>query len=106
MDRARELRAVEADVEHERLGAFVQPVQMRIEEQRLSADDAEAFPHAIAEHEAAVEHGHHGLVAGFQRAVDPDEDVGVAGIVGGMLGALGHASVSVDGAMLAGKAGR
>ena len=89
--------AVEADVEHERLRAFVQAVQVRFEEQRLSADDAEALPHAVAEHEAAVEHGYHGLVAGFQRAVDPDEDVGVAGIVGGMLGALGHAESPLTG---------
>ena len=100
--RARELRAIEADVEQEGFRAFVQAVEVRVEEQRLPAGDAEALPHAVAEHEAAVEHGHHGLVAVLQHAVDRDQDVGIAGIVCGMLGALGHAVGSGDGGMLAG----
>ena len=91
VDRAGQLRAVQADVEQDRLGAFVQPVQVRIQEQRMPAEHAEPFPDAVAKHETAVEHRHHRLAAVLHHAVDGNEDVGVARIVGRMLGALGHA---------------
>ena len=75
VDRLRQLGAVQADVEHHRLRAFEQPVEVGVEEQRVAASHAQPLPDAVAEHEAAVEHRHHGLGPGLQRAIDPDPDV-------------------------------
>src|SRR3954470_25012681 len=56
----------------------------------MAASYAQALPHAVPEHEAGVEHGHHRPVAGEQVAVDPDEDGGVARVVGVVVGPVCH----------------
>jgi hypothetical protein len=48
------------------------------------------LPHAIAEHEAGIEHGNSGFGARVERAVDVDEDRVVARIGGEVVGAESH----------------
>ena len=55
---------------------------MLVEERRVPVGDPQPLPDAVAEDEAGIENAHHRLVARHQMAVDVDQDVGVAGIVG------------------------
>ena len=54
----RQLLSRQADVHCDRLGAFEQPVEVAVEEGELAPVDPQALPHAVAKHEAAVEHRH------------------------------------------------
>ena len=56
----------------------------------MSPMHAQALPHAVAEHEAAVEHRYERLGARLQRAVDVDPDRVVARVVVEVLDALRH----------------
>ena len=51
---------------------------MAIEEPEFAFVDAEALPHAIAEHETAVEYRNDGLAARLQLAVHVDQDFSVS----------------------------
>jgi hypothetical protein len=83
-------RAIHADVQQNRFRALEQPVQVFVEEDRMAIDHAQSFPHAVAEHEPAVEHRHRRLCARFQLAVDPNADVRVTRVVVEVLNALRH----------------
>ena len=61
---------------------------MLVEESRVTAVHAEPLPHAVAEHEAGVEDRHHRLAARHQPAVDVDQDLAVARIVGEVVRAV------------------
>ena len=63
---------------------------MGIEKWHAAIDQPQTLPHAVAENEAGVEHGDHGLVAGIERAVDGDEDIRVARINFDVVEGLGH----------------
>ena len=90
----RQLVARQADVHGDRLGALEQPVEMAVEEGELAPVDAQALPHAVAEHEAAIEHRHDRLCARLQLAVDVDEDRRVPR-VRDVVHRLGHGGYSV-----------
>jgi hypothetical protein len=51
--------------------------------------DAQPLPHAVAEHETGVEDAHDGLSARQEPAVDVDQDLRVARVVGMVVGAVG-----------------
>ena len=74
----RQLLARQADIHRDRLGAFEQPVEMAVEEGEAAAVDPKPLPHAVAEHEAAVEHRDDRLGARLQLAVDVDQDRSIA----------------------------
>jgi hypothetical protein len=65
--------AIEADVEPDLRGAAEQPVEVLVEEGKPAVDHPEPFPDAVAEHEAGIEHRHHGLSARHQPAIHPDQ---------------------------------
>jgi hypothetical protein len=71
---------VEADVEIDRSRALEQPVHVGVEADQLALDQAQAFPHAVAQSEARVKDGDHGLVAWEEGAVHIDQHAVVAGI--------------------------
>ena len=87
--------AGQADVEHDRGGALPEPVEVLVEERRVPVGDAQALPHPVAEHEAGVEDADDGLRARHERAVDVDQDVGVAGVVDEVVRAVrgGHVAI-------------
>jgi hypothetical protein len=85
-----QLLAAESDIHVDRPRAFIQAIQMLIEEGQAAVVQAQALPYAIAEHEAAVEHRHARLVAWKQFAVDADPDRFVARIAGVVVGAFAH----------------
>ena len=62
-----EFLARQADIHVDRLGAFVEPVEMRVEERDAAFDHAQSLPDAVAEHEAGIEDRDHGLVARQKR---------------------------------------
>ena len=51
--------------------------------------DAQAFPHAVAQHEAGIEHAHHRLGAAEQLAIDVDQDRLVARVRNEIMGTQG-----------------
>ena len=53
---------------------------MAIEEGELTLVEANTLPDAVPDEERAVENGDLGVVAVEELAVDPDLDVGVAGV--------------------------
>jgi hypothetical protein len=63
---------------------------MLIEKRGMALRNAKAFPDAVAEHEARVEHRHDRLVALLDRAVDVDQDVAVARVFLRFVDALRH----------------
>ena len=90
-----EFVARQADIHVDRLGAFVEPVEMRVEERDAAFDQAQSFPDAVAEHEAGIEDRDDRLFARQQRAVDRDENSGVARIVGVIVRSGAHGFVSL-----------
>jgi hypothetical protein len=90
MERVANLVAAHADVEVDRPGALEEPVEVRFEEDEPTLVQPHPFPDAVAEHEAGVEHGHLGVRAGDEVAVQVDEYVGVAR-VGRVILAAAHA---------------
>ena len=82
--------ARQADIHVDRLGAFVEPVEMRIEEGDAAVDQAQAFPNAVAQHEAGIEDRDDRLVARHEAAVDGDENCRIARIVGIIVRAGAH----------------
>ena len=89
-DRTGQFTATAADIQRDGLGALVQAIQMRIQEQRLATMHAQAFPDAVAEHETGVEHRHHRFGARLHLAVDVNQDVAIAWVVDEIVGAVGH----------------
>ena len=69
-----------ADVERDGAGALEQPVEMGIEKQKPALVQAQALPHAIAQHETGVEDRHLGLRTRHDSAVQIDKRVLVARI--------------------------
>ena len=57
----------------------------------MAVVDPQPLPDPVAEHEAGVEDRDHRLGARLQLAVDPDQDLVVAGVVGVVVGARWHA---------------
>ena len=49
-------RAGQADVELDRARALEQPVEMGVQADQPALDQAQPFPHAVAQHEARIEH--------------------------------------------------
>ena len=80
----------EADVHEDRLGPFVQPLDVRAEERHAAIHEPQALPHAVAKDEAGVKNRHHRLGAGHQLAVHRDEDVQVARIDLDVVDGFGH----------------
>ena len=76
------------DVERDRRRTLVEPPKMAIEECRVAIVDAKPLPHAVAEHEACVEHRDDGLGARPQLAVDRHEDAVVSWIVDVLMGSV------------------
>ena len=76
-----------------RRGALPEPVEVLVEERRVAADDAQALPDAVAQHETGVEDRHHRALPRHQVAVDVDQDVGVARVVGEVVGAVRRGSL-------------
>ena len=60
------------------------------EEGEFAVVDSDPFPHAVAEHEPAVEDRNGGLGSRNLLAVDPDEDRIVASVVVVVVGAVSH----------------
>ena len=56
----------------------------------MATADPQALPDAVAEHEAGVEHRHHRAFPGHQVTVDPDQHLGIAGVVCMVMGSVGH----------------
>ena len=54
-------------------------VEMAFEEGGVARPHPQALPHAVAEDEARVEHGHDRSLSRHQLAVDPDEDPSLRG---------------------------
>jgi len=92
VQRLREGRAVQADIEIDRLGGLVQALEMRREKGNAAVMDPQALPHPIAEDEARIEDRNDRLRARMQLTVDVDAYVAVPRIVGRVVRALGHAS--------------
>ena len=90
---------LEADVHEDGFRAFIEAFDMRAEEGNATLDQAQAFPHTVAQNEAGVEHRDHCLGPRHQLAVDGDQDAEVAGIdldvVDGLLGILHAQRLSV-----------
>ena len=63
---------------------------MALQERGMAGPHAQPLPHAVAEHEARVEHRHDRPLARDELAVDPDEDALVARVVLEVVGAVGH----------------
>src|SRR5687768_12480438 len=63
---------------------------MPVEEGDPALVDPQALPHAIAEHEARIEHRDHRLAARLHLAVDVDQDRRVARIAGAVVQGTGH----------------
>lgn len=84
-----QLVAADADIHVDGLGALPQPIEMLIEEGDAAGVDAQAFPHAITQHEAGIEHAHHRLGAEEQLAIDVDQDRLVARVRNEIMGAQG-----------------
>jgi hypothetical protein len=82
--------AGQSDVHGDRLGAFEQAIEMKVEEGDPPLVDAQTLPHAVAEDEARIEHRHHRLAARLQIAVDADQDRFVARIGRAVVRSLGH----------------
>jgi hypothetical protein len=91
IERCSECRAVHADIEVDRLGGFIQTIEMGREEGNPPAMHPQSLPYSIAEDEPGVEHRNHRLGARTQCAIDIDEDVAIARIVGGVMCAGSHA---------------
>ena len=90
VERLRQLRTIHADIQRDRFRALVQPVEVFVEKDRVPVDHPQTFPHAIAQHETAVEYRHRGFGPRFQRPVDPDADVRIARVVVEVVDALRH----------------
>ena len=71
-ERVADLVAGEADVEVDRPSAGEQAVEVGLEEDEPALVQPHAFPDAVAEHEAGVEHRNLGLRAGDEVAVQVD----------------------------------
>ena len=83
--------AAEADVEIDGLGAVIQPAQVIIEEDQVSSMQADAFPDPVAENESRCPKTEdHGLLAGFEFAVNRDQYIRVAGIIQIFVTAMAH----------------
>ena len=93
--------AAQADVDAQHLRPVPQPVEMAVEKGDAPVDEAQALPHAVAEHEAGIEHGDLRLLARRQRSVDADQDGIVARVAvvilrsGGKARAIRHDSLCV-----------
>ena len=85
----RERLAGHADVDAQHLGAVPQAVEVPVEEGDAPAVEPEAFPDAVAEDEAGIEHGDLGVRTADEFAVDADEDVVVARVADVILRAGG-----------------
>ena len=90
-----QLRRSQPDVDAQRVRAFVEAVEVLVEERDAAVDDAQALPHAVSEHEACIQHRDCRLGARHQLSVDRDQYVRVARIVDvgvgrGAGGLLGH----------------
>ena len=90
VDRAGQLVAADAEVDHQRGRALPEPVEVLLEERRVAVVHPQPLPDAVAEHEAGVEDRHRGLGARLQLAVDPDEDLVVARVVSMVMSATRH----------------
>ena len=91
VERTRQRRALQADIEVDRLGRLVQAVEMRIEERDSAPVHPQALPHSIPQNETRVEDRNQCLRPRTQLTVDVDEDVAVARVVGRMMRPLCHA---------------
>ena len=87
-DGLRQLGARHADVERDRGRAFVQAVEVRVEADQAALHQAQPFPDAVAEDEAAVEDRDARLVARHELAVDVDQHAVVARVGEVALGAF------------------
>ena len=83
-------RTIEADVDHQHLGAIVKAIEMLVEERETAVDEPQSFPHAIAEHEARVEHRHLGLGAWDKRPVHRNQNGIVTVVADVVLRARSH----------------
>jgi hypothetical protein len=82
--------AAAADVEHDRLGALVQAVEMPLQESGMAGPHAQPLPYAVADDEPRIEHRHDRPLARDQVAVDPHEDALVARVVLEVVRAVSH----------------
>ncbi len=80
----------DTDVHVDRLGAFIEPFDVLVEERNTAMVQAQAFPHAVAEDEACIEHRDHSLAALDKLTVDGNQNVLVARIGKSFMGAFGH----------------
>ncbi len=78
-----------ADVERDGGGALPQPVEVLLQEHGVPGADPQPLPHAVAEDETGVEDAHDRLRARHEPAVDVDQDLRVARVVGVVVGAVG-----------------
>ena len=74
---------------------------MQAQERQAAVVDSQAFPDAITQDEAAVEHRDLGLGTRVELAVDAYLDGGVARVVDVIVGALGHARIRRSGSAAA-----
>jgi len=86
----RQRLAGNADIHRDRLGAFEQAIEMGAQKGDLSAVDAQPFPDAVAEHEAAVEYRNSCLRSRRHHAVYIDQNFIVARIGCEIMRALSH----------------
>src|SRR5205823_2886494 len=93
-----QLTAAAADVEHDCLRAVEQTVEMALEERGMACPDAQAFPDAVTEDEARVEHRHDSALARHELAAHPDEDAFVARVVLEVVRPVGHGARAYESA--------
>ena len=74
------------DVQIDRLRRLEQAVDVFVKEGPLAVVKADAFPHAIAQHEAGIVDRDDRLRLGLQLPVHPDQDVFVAGVFFRLMG--------------------
>ena len=66
-------RAIESDVDHQHLSAVVEPVEVRLQKRQPPLDQPQAFPDAVTQNEARIEHGDGRAVTRLKRAIHRNE---------------------------------
>ena len=92
VDRLGQLAAAAADVEHDRLRALEEAVEMALEEHGMARSHPQALPDAVTEDETRVEHRHDRPRTRHELAVDPDQNALVARVVLEVVRAVDHGS--------------
>jgi hypothetical protein len=83
------------DVEVDGERGFEQALDVVVEEGPAPVVEADALPHAVAQHEAGVVDADRRLALGLQRPVHPDEDLLVPGVfLGGVRADFVHGGPS------------